>query len=314
MTLITQNISLVAETLRRGEIAAIPTETVYGLAAILDNENAVKKVFDLKKRPYTHPLIAHIGKGWDITEWACDIPNYAFELMEQFWPGPLTLVFKAKEKTETALSRGYHSTIAIRCPDHPITQKLLDLLKVPLVAPSANPFGKISPTTALHVQKSFDNFPLLILDGGRCAIGIESTIVSALSDTPHILREGMLTSEMLSIQESEKNEIRPAAPGDLESHYQPNKPLFCFKTKEELLNFIENTKNAYVLSFDETYQLASFGTQIPRDPIRLAHELYYQLRIADESNATSIAIELPPFSHETAAICERLMKAKNKEP
>ncbi|OGV50538.1 MAG: threonylcarbamoyl-AMP synthase, partial [Legionellales bacterium RIFCSPHIGHO2_12_FULL_42_9] len=193
MSIITTDIIAVKNQLDIGEIVAIPTETVYGLAANANNAIAIDKIYCLKQRPYNHPLIMHIASGWDLDQWATAIPSYVYNLIDNFWPGPLTLVLPSRKENICDLITGGQPTIAIRCPGHSLTQQLLHQLGYPLVAPSANPFGKISPTTAAHVQISFHESNLMILDGGRCKLGIESTIIDATRfDSYQILRHGSI--------------------------------------------------------------------------------------------------------------------------
>lgn len=171
MTTITTNVNLALERLEQGDVVAIPTETVYGLAADATNETAIKKIFSIKRRPLNHPLIMHVCHDWDLSQWVTDIPEYAQQMILAFWPGPLTLVLNSKEKAVSPLVNGGQNSIAIRAPQHDLTQQILRQLNRPLVAPSANPFGQVSPTTALHVATSFPNEDFLILDGGRCGRG-----------------------------------------------------------------------------------------------------------------------------------------------
>jgi len=317
MSTITTNKEEAITALTQEDVVAIPTETVYGLAANAENDLAVQKVFSLKQRPLNHPLILHIAKDRDVSAWASRIPEYAHQLMNAFWPGPLTLVFPSKPGKLSPLVTGGQTTLAIRCPDHPTTQSLLQALNFPLVAPSANPFGKISPTTSKHVQTSFANESLLILEGGRCRLGIESTIVSVTEDEGYqILRHGAISAQALANllpdrRVADTNKIR--VPGKLEYHYQPEKPLYCFENKAELLQFCRHNSQVFVLAFDAdpAYDPA-FYYQLPRQPEALAFELYYQLRLADQSLAKVLAIELPPDEEAWAGIRERLVKASFK--
>ena len=227
MTTITTNVNLALERLKQGDVVAIPTETVYGLAADATNETAIKKIFSIKMRPLNHPLIMHVCHDWDLHQWVTDIPEYAQHMIRSFWPGPLTLVFNTKEKAVNSLVNGGQNTIAIRSPKHDLTQQLLRKLNRPLVAPSANPFGQISPTTALHVAASFPNEDFLILDGGRCDVGIESSIIQATHHNRYsVLRPGMIdlkTIERRFSAERPINQSTPRVSGQLDSHYKPKK-------------------------------------------------------------------------------------------
>jgi L-threonylcarbamoyladenylate synthase len=312
MTSITNNLEQAASELKKGSIVAIPTETVYGLAANAENEQAVLQVYSLKNRPLDHPLIMHVSKNWDLNKWVSFIPDYAQVLMQEFWPGPLTLVMSYKKGQINPLITGGQNTIAIRCPKHPLAQQLLEAVGFPLVAPSANPFGKISPTTAEHVQHSFEGKDLLILDGGRCAIGIESTILAAQDPKGYqILRQGMISLSMIEAIIPHKNLGGPKTiqvPGSLENHYQPEKPLYCFEQEESLKQFVlKNSAKVFVLSFKKFNQDLSY--QFSDDPKAMAYELYYQLRKADESEAEMLAIELPPNIDEWQGVREKVFKA-----
>ncbi|MDP1602055.1 MAG: L-threonylcarbamoyladenylate synthase [Legionella sp.] len=316
MSIITKNIDLAISCLREEGIVAIPTETVYGLAGNALNDNAIKKIFAMKNRPANHPLIMHIAKDWALTRWANTIPEYAYKLIEAFWPGPLTIVFNCKPGAVSPLITGGQNTVAIRCPAHPLAQSLLTALDFPLVAPSANPFGKISPTTAVHVLHSFRDESLLILDGGRAEVGIESTIVSATNPLGYqILRHGMIDEQAIQAvlphsQLPGTSAIR--VPGKLDSHYQPEKPLYCFE-KKELIEFCRTNSAVYVLSFNKDTDFKTFaGYQLPESPEELAYELYHQLRCADKSSAPLIAMELPPEEEQWEGIRERVLKASTK--
>ena len=299
MGTITHDINLIIAALNRGEIAAIPTETVYGLAGNAENSSAIQQIYTLKQRPLNHPLIMHIAKDADLTRWATAIPDYVETLITHFWPGPLTLVLPCLPSQINPLVTSGQTTVAIRAPSHPLAQQLLSLLNFPLVAPSANRFGKISPTTAAHVQDSFNNDELLILDGGRCAIGIESTIVAATNPNGYqILRHGMIDEAMLhqvlpGLELPRDEKIRIS--GNLDTHYQPEKPLYYFTDRNLAKQFCAQ-HSAVVVSLKQESSTA-------------AYELYYQLRAADKSSADIILIELPPVTSSWKGTRERIMKA-----
>lgn len=313
--MITNSIDLAIKALKQLDIVAIPTETVYGLAANAESEDAIAKVYTKKNRPLNHPLILHIGKNSNIEQWVNSIPDYAQLLIKQFWPGPLTLVFNLRPGSLSKTITGGQSTVAIRCPAHPLTQQLLDALDFPLVAPSANPFGKVSPTTAEHVETSFADPSLLILDGGRCKHGIESTIIDATAtDSYHILRHGSITEDaIISVTNQAPGEPTTCtrAPGRLKHHYQPEKPLYCFENTGKLSAFLKTCKQkVYILSFNKNTYFPNFeGYQLPDNPKDLAYELYFQLRIADHSDAQLLLIELPANMGEWQGVYERLIKA-----
>lgn len=317
--MITNDINLALQQLEQGGIAAIPTETVYGLAANAENAAAIQKIYAIKNRPLTHPLIMHIAEGADLTQWVSAIPDYAQQLMNQFWPGPLTLVFPCRPGQVNPLVTGGQDTVAIRCPNHPVAQALLKKTGFPLVAPSANPFGKISPTTAEHVQDSFPDAELLILDGGRCQAGIESTIVDATHPKSYkILRHGTLSEEAICAAlalhaSTAQSSLR--VPGKLDSHYQPEKTLHCFESHAALMDFFKSRQDQFfVLAFSKPDGISdNYFYQLPEKPEQLAYELYYQLRRADQSQASSILIELPTDATQWKGVRERMVKAGFKD-
>lgn len=315
MSIITTNLNRAIHDLQQGKPVAIPTETVYGLAAPINNDSAIRSVFEMKNRPLNHPLIVHIASNWSLNALVEEIPEYVHQLISKFWPGPLTLVFRCKKDKINPLITGGQSTIAIRCPDHPLTQKLLLRLNTPVVAPSANPFGKISPTTALHVKQSFSDKELTILDGGRCRVGIESTIVDATNpDSYQILRHGVIDEKAIADaiaidRTTQKNSIR--VPGKLDSHYQPQKTLYYFDQYEALSQFCQKRKGiVYVIANKQPSSVENnLFHQMGTNPEKCAYDLYYQLRLADTSDAICIAIELPPDISEWQGVRERILKA-----
>lgn len=313
--MITSHLELALDRLNNEDIIGMPTETVYGLAADAGSEAAIQKVFAAKKRPINHPLIMHVAHHWDLNTWAENIPSYVYPLIEAFWPGPLTLVLNMKPGAVTPWVTGGQNTVAIRCPNHPIAQELLVKFGRPLVAPSANLFGKISPTTAEHVNASFEQDNLVILDGGRCRVGIESTILLATKQRGYqILRHGVIDEiaiKSVISNEQFKDEVNIRAPGKLASHYEPEKPLYFIRDLSQLdERHVDVDKNAYILTFSQ-YQpeKKEWYYQLPNNSLDAAHELYYQLRCADESNANMIIIELPPHADAWQAIRERITKA-----
>lgn len=315
MTTITTNVNLAVERLQQGDVVAIPTETVYGLAADATNETAIKKIFSIKKRPLNHPLIMHVCHDWDLSQWVTDIPEYAQQMILAFWPGPLTLVLNSKENTVNSLVNGGQNSIAIRAPKHDLTQQLLRKLNRPLVAPSANPFGQISPTTALHVAISFPNEDFLILDGGRCDVGIESSIIQATHHHGYsVLRPGMIdlkTIEGRFLSPCSINQSTPRVSGQLDSHYKPQKKLYYIDHWGQLENHSPLLKEKmYTISISEhTPKEEKFHHQLPNDEQTVAYQLYNELRHADESEADVIVIELPPNQIKWRAIREKILKA-----
>ena len=315
MTTITANVNLALERLEQGDVVAIPTETVYGLAADATNETAIKKIFSIKKRPLNHPLIMHVCHDWDLSQWVTDIPEYAQQMILAFWPGPLTLVLNSKEQAVNSLVNGGQNSIAIRAPKHDLTQQILRQLNRPLVAPSANPFGQISPTTALHVAISFPDEDFLILDGGRCDVGIESSIIQATHHNGYsVLRPGMIdlkTIEGRFPTQRSLNQSTPRVSGQLDSHYKPQKKLYYLDDWRQLDNHSHVLKGKiYTISMSEyTPTDENFHHQFPNDEQTVAYQLYDELRYADESDAEIIVIELPPNQIKWCAIREKILKA-----
>ena len=317
MSIITNQLQHVITALQDNQVAAIPTETVYGLAANANNSTAIQQVYALKHRPLNHPLIMHVAKQADLSRYARDIPDYVDTLIQHFWPGPLTLVLPSRVDQVNPLVTAAQNTIAIRSPKHPLTEQLLAAIDFPLVAPSANRFGKVSPTTAQHVQDSFKEEEFYILDGGRCPIGIESTIVLATDPNGYrILRHGFIDEHML--REVLPNLELQTAPqpssirisGNLKTHYQPIKPLFYFTDVDQAQMFCQQHPSIFVLSSHKNTAFSQqLGFQLSNEPQQLAYELYYQLRLADQSAAEIILIELPPDTAAWKGCRERIMKA-----
>ena len=313
MPTITSSLELVIEQLNQGEVAAIPTETVYGLAADATNETAIKKIFSIKNRPLNHPLIMHVCHDWDLSQWVNDVPEYAQNMIFKFWPGPLTLVFNSKKDVVSSLINGGQNSIAIRAPNHPLTEQVLRRLKRPLVAPSANPFGQISPTTAVHVAQSFPHERFLILDGGRCDVGIESTIIQATHpDSYTVLRPGMIDLKVINeplVKPCLFNVSSPRVSGHMDSHYKQKKKLYYIDDWRQIDQFLQVlTGKVYTISLSKyTPADKTLHHQLPNDEKMVAYQLYNELRHADQSQADVILIELPPIKWH--AIREKIIKA-----
>lgn len=305
-------IELAKDHLLAGELVAIPTETVYGLAANAFDPDAVAKVFRLKGRPNNHPLILHIAPEWPLELFARDIPTYVSKLIAAFWPGPLSMVL-AKQDSIDACVTGGQDSVAIRSPNHPTALALLRALEKPLVAPSANPFGKVSPTTAEHVRLGLGD-ELFVLDGGRCRVGIESTIIDARHpEGIRILRQGQISAEALSavaplLTLPPQDTVR--ASGLLKSHYQPQKPLFAFENKAALDAFLAQTETScFYIGFADSKQP---GVRLSQNPDEAAYAFYHALWEADASTAEWVVLELPPHEASWLALRERAVKAASK--
>ena len=252
--MITKDLSKAISALNRNEIIAIPTETVYGLAGNAFNETAVNKIYDLKKRPLYNPLIVHIKSADFLSDVAREIPELAQKLADEFWPGPLTLVLKKQDKIPNLVTAG-KDTVAVRVPNHAIALKLLNELDFPLAAPSANPFGSISPTTAQHVDLYFKEKLDVIIDGGECERGIESTIIGFENDQPILYRMGSLSVEAIEskigpILTNTLNDSNPSAPGMLSRHYAPDTNTYLTENIEDEIQSFPN-KRIGVLMFEK---------------------------------------------------------------
>ncbi len=295
-TIISRDILQAKKLLDQGELVAIPTETVYGLAGNALDENAVIKIFSTKKRPSFDPLIVHISSFDDVTKWVKEVPDIYRELSGQFCPGPLTFIFNKKDIIPDLVTSGLQ-TIAIRIPNHPLTLELLDSLEYPLAAPSANLFGRTSPTSPSHVYSQLSGMIPMILDGGSCQWGIESTIVSFENNTLNILRQGSTTMEELSHFLSGKVpvKIQPSSgvPGQMKMHYAPSIPLY-FGDVETYLNRFKSQRIG-LITFTRTFSLPGVTnyvlspggnlTEAARNLFKAIHELEkapVELIIAEE--------------------------------
>lgn len=291
-------------TLKQDLLVAIPTETVYGLAARASSPNAIKKIFIIKGRPTEHPLILHIAKIQDLPLWSSELSNDAHVLAEKYWPGPLTLVVRRNNKVCDEITGG-RDTVAIRCPSHPITTELLIRLGDAIVAPSANRFGKVSPTSALHVAEDFGDEINVILDGGECSIGVESTIVDCTTNPPQILRAGAITAEKIQIEcgitvATASGESR--ASGMLEKHYAPNCTVELVSDRKDA-----ETRLSQLNRDGRSGEIIDFGADLEM----YAHELYSRLRDADKRLIDVVIAVKPSMSGIGIAINERLKKASN---
>lgn len=301
--------------LRAGSVVAFPTETVYGLGADTFNPSALKKIYELKGRPFDNPLIAHVADvevaKRIVAEWdeRCD------RLAQRFWPGPLTIVLPKAREVPGEATAGL-DTIAVRCPDHPVAIQLLREFGSAISAPSANKSGGVSPTEAKHVAADFAATDLFIIDGGTCRVGIESTVVelSDQSGGARVLRPGSVSVEQLrevlgDVDVANAN-AQSHSPGTSPVHYAPRTPAVIVDTNELQSALRATTEPAVVLSFD-TNKIATphHSIVMPRDPITYAAQLYRSLRDADSMNVSRIVIERPPSDAAWTAINDRLRRA-----
>ena len=315
--MITSDITKAVNALATGKLCAIPTETVYGLAANALDESAVARVFVAKERPADHPLIVHVATAADVAEWVTELPKWASDLTTAVWPGPLTIVGPRTEIASNSIT-GNQDTVAVRVPSHPIAQELLNQLKnigvKGLVAPSANRFGHVSPTSAAHVLADLGEYLKahgdLILDGGDCQVGVESTIVLATGSQPVILRPGAVTAadikRITGVEVSKATINAPRVSGALDSHYSPTAQVILVTDAAEL----ELESNSGFLA------LAQIPT--PAGMVRLAapatiedfaHELYSCLRAGDDLKLKTIYVVPPTGDGLAQAINDRLQRA-----
>ena len=254
MSLIITDIDVASEFLNNEDVIAIPTETVYGLAGNIYSEKAINKIYEIKKRPLFNPLIVHIKSLAYLDKVAVDVSETALLLAKTFWPGPLTLVLKKHPSVPDMVTAG-KSTVAVRIPNHPVALSLLESVNFPLAAPSANPSGSISPTSAEHVAGYFKNEIKIILDGGVCKRGIESTIIGFNNNEATVYRLGSISVEEIEtvagkVKMVTKNETEPTAPGMLSKHYAPVTKTFLTHNVQELIKRFSD-KKVGVLVFDQ---------------------------------------------------------------
>lgn len=314
MAEIGKDISKAKQLLENGEVVGIPTETVYGLAGNALNEDAILKIYSVKNRPKFDPLIAHTNSLEKITSLVNEIPSKANRLANAFWPGPLTILLNKKSLVPDLLTSGL-DRIAVRIPDHPLTVKLLSELDFPLAAPSANPFGYVSPTSAQHVEDQLGEKIQYILDGGPCHIGLESTIVGFDAEDVIVYRLGGTKVEAIEeivgkvkIQVNESS--NPAAPGMLKSHYSPGRKMIIGHISENLKEL--NPESTGVLSFKETYSVPESNQAVlspTGDLDEAARNIFAALRKMDQSHIEVILAEFVPQEGLGKAINDRLRRA-----
>ncbi len=324
-------------TLNAGELVAFPTETVYGLGADASNPAAIARLYTLKGRPSDHPVIVHLPHGADAAYWVNGaLPSQARALIDAFWPGPLTLILKRASYIPQVVSGGQES-IGLRCPAHPVAQALLQALQdsssMPrgLAAPSANRFGRVSPTTAQHVRDEF-GAAVSVLDGGACSVGIESTILDLSRAYPVVLRAGQISVAQLAevlgdlpkqpngaetgdrAAASQRDEATPRAPGTLKAHYAPRIPLFLLNANEITEALEQRTPDERVALIAPEPSRWSLHANVvvvaaAAEPQVYAHDLYRLLRQLENAGVQCILVEKPPASLAWAAINDRLSRA-----
>ena len=313
------DIKKAAEFLRRGELVAIPTETVYGLAGNALDEAAVLNIFKTKQRPSFDPLIVHVGKSASVENFVTSIPSKASALMQHFWPGPLTILLEKKDNISPLVTSGL-DTVALRMPRHPLTLELLNSIPFPLAAPSANPFGYVSPVTAQHVRDQLDGKIAYILDGGPCQVGVESTIVGFEKEECVVYRPGGISLEALTevagpVRIQEDGSQLLMAPGMMKSHYAPTKPVYI-GSLPDLIDHYKNHRYAVLCFTGEGLEFPTSHTRYllsaDGDPDEAARNLFSALREFDRSEDEVLLAEEFPAYGLGRAINDRLKKAAAK--
>jgi L-threonylcarbamoyladenylate synthase len=316
MTVISNDISKVIEILNNEDIVAIPTETVYGLAGNIYSEKAIRKIFQVKQRPFFNPLIVHIQSIDKIEEVVSEFPAKAQKLAKAFWPGSLTLILPKKSNIPDIITAG-KDTVGVRVPNHPVTLSLLKQLSFPLAAPSANPFNRISPTSSLHVEGYFKNRISMILEGGECKNGIESTIIGFKNNEALLYRLGSISIEEIEkiigkIQIKNKNDTTPNAPGMLAKHYAPRTKMYLVDDVEKFIKHFINKKIGILRFKDEMNTSSIEHLEVlskSGDLKEAASKLYNTLHKLDRLNLDIIVAERFPDFGLGKSINDRLERA-----
>ncbi|MEU9715059.1 L-threonylcarbamoyladenylate synthase [Streptomyces sp. NPDC047976] len=323
MTTRTTDIAAAAGVLRAGGLVALPTETVYGLGADAENADAVNRIFEVKGRPSSHPLIVHIGGAEQLDDWVEEVSPTARLLAENFWPGPLTLVLRRGRRVPLEATGGLE-TVAVRVPDHPVALELLAAFGGGVTAPSANRFGSVSPTTADHVTAELGEAVDCVLDGGPCQVGVESTIVDVTGDVPSILRPGGVTREDLEavlgfpLAVPSTSEVR--VPGQHPSHYAPRARVVLVEPGTVVAEAERAQEQGHRVGlllprpFDGAGVKAHAVVEVPGSPAAYARGLYGFLRELDDRGCDLIVASLPAEEGLGLAIANRLRRAAGPRP
>ncbi|GAU69761.1 hypothetical protein SSP35_14_00950 [Streptomyces sp. NBRC 110611] len=323
MTARTSDIGKATGVLRAGGLVALPTETVYGLGANAEDPAAVARIFQVKGRPPSHPLIVHIGGAEQLGDWVEDVPATARLLAERFWPGPLTLVLRRGPRVPLEATGGLE-TVAVRVPDHPVALALLSAFGGGVTAPSANRFGSVSPTTAAHVRAELGEAVDFVLDGGRCEVGVESTIVDATGDAPTILRPGGVTREdleaVLGYPLAVPSTSRVRVPGQHPSHYAPRARVILVEPEKVVAQAEFSQELGHQVgvflppSFADAPVKAHAVVALPSSMAAYARGLYGFLRELDQQGCDLIVASLPAEEGLGLAIANRLRRAAGPRP
>jgi len=310
-------IETAVQALRDGELVAFPTETVYGLGANAQNPAAVRKIFEAKGRPTTHPVIVHLDSQRYLHRWVSEVPELALRLAERFWPGPLTMVMPRAANVHDVVTGG-QDTVAVRVPSHPMAQQLLTAFGGGIAAPSANRYGKLSPTRAEHVREELGERAKVILDGGECQIGLESTIVSFEDSSVRLLRPGAVTAAQIRQVAGEllmgAGRAAPRVPGGTPSHYAPTTPMTIVPAGEidaHAAAQSEGGRRVAVLAQRLPLRAHKYVTWINagRRPEQYGHDLYANLRTLDKAGCQRILVQDVPEGEPWDAIRDRLLRA-----
>ena len=305
------------EVLKGGGVVAFPTETVYGLGGDAENEAAIERIFEIKGRPTAHPLIVHLGDASELASWAAEVSPVAWRLAERFWPGPLTIILRRSARVLDVVTGGL-STVGLRVPNHPVALALLRALGGALAAPSANRFGAVSPTTAAHVRQDLGGAVDLVLDGGSCQIGLESTIVDLSSGAAAILRPGGVSREELEEVMGETVPIREGgpvrSPGQLHHHYAPRAEVIVATADQLAVRAADLQARGLRVAVSTGEAVAGLPPQVERIPLPesladVARALYAVLREVDRRECDVVLITLPPEAGLGLAIADRLRRA-----
>ena len=306
------NVRRAVEILRAGGLVAFPTETVYGLGADASSEAALKKLYAVKGRPAGHPVIVHFASADEAFAWAREVPEAARRLAARFWPGPLTLILKRSARAGDFVTGG-QDTVGLRVPSHPVAQALLSEFGSGVAAPSANRFGRVSPTRAAHVREDLGEDVDLVLEGGDSEVGIESTIVDLSRGRAVLLRHGAITPAMLEqalgAAVAAADAGAPRASGTLERHYAPKTPLRLVASHALDQEISRAGGGTAVLAYSRPDERAARWLRMPREPQGYAHRLYAALRELDAAGCALILVEEPPQDAAWAAVRDRLKRA-----
>jgi L-threonylcarbamoyladenylate synthase len=301
-----------AQILRAGGLVAFPTETVYGLGADASSAAAVARLYAAKGRPAGHPVIVHFADADSAFAWAREVPEAARTLAAKFWPGPLTMVLKRSAKAKDFVTGG-QDTVGLRVPSHPVARALLKEFGGGVAAPSANAFGSVSPTDAIHVRADLGKKVDVVLEGGASEVGIESTIVALSSGRPVLLRPGHVSrsvlEEVLKEKILEKGSDAPKHPGGLERHYAPRTPALLVPPHALDAEIARRGDGVAVLAFSKPDERVEYWLRMPKEPAAYAQRLYAALRELDSANCATILVEAPPETEAWNAVRDRLTRA-----